>query len=634
MYLLERLFARGPWAQFVVLAVLIAAISLAAGTVAWFIAPADFTFPAAVWWAFLRLTDPGYLGDDEGAGLRALSTFLTVIGYVVFLGAFVAILTQWLQRTLRRLEAGTTPYAGREHICILGMSNRTAVIVEQLMSSPYRVRRFLRHHGAKSLRIVVLADDTAKAAAELRAQVGPVWSPRTIVIRAGSTLRSDHLLRIDPTNASSIILPSADTAGASTDMADTVTVKTLMSLSLAAALDPETPPVVIAELRDARNAEVARAAYRGPLRLIAGDRMMSRILAQSIRYSGMSAVCGELLAHNEGNEIYLHRVLRHEATDLGALCRTILNGIVIGVIRAQAAMDRPLLNPPTSLMLEEGDRLVVLARDPDGVAPRGRMQLPPIERTDRRPAPPQTAPKRILVLGWNRRLPSLIEELAGYDDERYDLTVASRVAADHRERLTAAVGEAPGSPSCRHILVDYGVPGELESLDPLGYDVILMVASDWVETAEHADARSITAALLLQRMVGPRRPPVIMELSRDDNAELLPDDAGEAIVTPRIMSFVLTQVSLRHELGAVYDELFAAGGTEIALVPRSTYAPPDGSQTFAELERTVAASGHTALGFVEAGGGLRLNPPRSAVVPTDAGSVVSIVTHSRQVCGR
>ena len=38
-------------------------------------------FPNAfdgVWWSFLRLTDPGYLGDDEGAVLRVQSTIITV----------------------------------------------------------------------------------------------------------------------------------------------------------------------------------------------------------------------------------------------------------------------------------------------------------------------------------------------------------------------------------------------------------------------------------------------------------------------------------------------------------------------------------------------------------------------------
>ncbi|MFW5742398.1 MAG: hypothetical protein ACOC2D_03910 [Spirochaetota bacterium] len=103
--------------------------------------PARFALPDSIWWGFLRLADPGYLGDDVGARIRVLSTALTVAGYVVFLGALIAILTQWLSRTMCSLEAGTAEYGGRNHIVLVGVINRTSVIVQQLLSRPRRVRR-------------------------------------------------------------------------------------------------------------------------------------------------------------------------------------------------------------------------------------------------------------------------------------------------------------------------------------------------------------------------------------------------------------------------------------------------------------------------------------------------------------
>ena len=60
------------------------------------------SFGESVWWAFLRLTDPGYLGDDEGYVGRALSTIITVLGYVLFLGLLIAILTQWMNQVISR----------------------------------------------------------------------------------------------------------------------------------------------------------------------------------------------------------------------------------------------------------------------------------------------------------------------------------------------------------------------------------------------------------------------------------------------------------------------------------------------------------------------------------------------------
>ena len=59
----------------------------------------------AIWWAFRRLTDPGNLGDDEGLFTRVLSSVLTVLGYVLFMGSLIAIMTQWLNAKLRHWRA-------------------------------------------------------------------------------------------------------------------------------------------------------------------------------------------------------------------------------------------------------------------------------------------------------------------------------------------------------------------------------------------------------------------------------------------------------------------------------------------------------------------------------------------------
>ncbi|MCA9290808.1 MAG: hypothetical protein KDA25_06745, partial [Phycisphaerales bacterium] len=106
---LERLVQRGALVQLLLMSGLVVLVAVVGGLVAWAITP-NFDDPlAAVWWAFLRLTDPGYLGDDEGAALRTISTVVTVLGYVLFMGSLIAIMTQWLARTIRGLESGLTP---------------------------------------------------------------------------------------------------------------------------------------------------------------------------------------------------------------------------------------------------------------------------------------------------------------------------------------------------------------------------------------------------------------------------------------------------------------------------------------------------------------------------------------------
>src|SRR5689334_22509526 len=91
---LERFVVRGLLHRVVFIGIAILLISVGGGLIAVRLTPAFENTGEAIWWAFLRLTDPGYLGDDRGAALRTLSTIITVLGYVVFLGALIAIMTQ------------------------------------------------------------------------------------------------------------------------------------------------------------------------------------------------------------------------------------------------------------------------------------------------------------------------------------------------------------------------------------------------------------------------------------------------------------------------------------------------------------------------------------------------------------
>jgi hypothetical protein len=87
---LERWIQRGILHQILLVASAIALIAVAFGVAGWASTEAFESPFEAIWWAFLRLTDPGYLGDDEGSILRTLSTIVTVLGYVLFMGSLVA----------------------------------------------------------------------------------------------------------------------------------------------------------------------------------------------------------------------------------------------------------------------------------------------------------------------------------------------------------------------------------------------------------------------------------------------------------------------------------------------------------------------------------------------------------------
>ena len=74
---------RGLRYRLLIAASIVAAVALVAGGLIALLDAGSSELSAEVWWAFLRLTDPGYLGDDEGVARRSISTVVTVLGYVL-----------------------------------------------------------------------------------------------------------------------------------------------------------------------------------------------------------------------------------------------------------------------------------------------------------------------------------------------------------------------------------------------------------------------------------------------------------------------------------------------------------------------------------------------------------------------
>lgn len=76
-FVVERLLLSGTIARLAVAAAAIGLVAVGMGLLGFLVATdtlqASRNPAEAVWWAFLRLSDPGYLGDDEGLGLQAVS---------------------------------------------------------------------------------------------------------------------------------------------------------------------------------------------------------------------------------------------------------------------------------------------------------------------------------------------------------------------------------------------------------------------------------------------------------------------------------------------------------------------------------------------------------------------------------
>ncbi len=622
---------KGAFYRLMAITVMVIIVAIAGGFLIWRFDPHDeMTLGDAIWWAFLRLTDPGYLGDDVGAFKRTVSTTVTIIGYVLFLGALVAIMTQWLNQTLRQLESGLTPIARDGHVLVAGWTDRTVSVLREMFRSEERSHFLLGGRG-KRLTAVVLAEDASpELHQELRDRLGEHFREQRIILRQGEAIHLDHLRRADFAHASAIVLPADPYLGDEYAPNDVRAMKTLMSIArhVQTELQGRELPLVVAEIFDERREEIAKRLYPGRIEVLVSDRLIGRMLALNLRNSGLAHVYRELLFDRSGQRMFLRETPTGSVgKPLRELARSQPRLAIIGVVRREEL----LMCPTPSLRMLAEDRMVCFgAETPEDEAEaleeeEERGSMVPFDRN--RIASELSS---LLVLGWTRKVPTVFSELCQVGPQ-LNVTAISMIEVNDRERDQGDM-PLPSNLSLQHVVADYTVPQTLRAFSPEKYDAVLIVGSDRLESGAESDARSIVGCEVLKTVLherrAPRRPRIVIELMDPDNARLFEDENIDVLVSPQLLGRVLAQIALIPELCAVYDDLFGAGGAELSVHYAREYGlAGEGAVTFAELREAASRVGHVVLGAqCDSDPVMRMNPlPSAPFAPASSVRVVAAV---------
>jgi hypothetical protein len=257
---------------------------------------------------------------------------------------------------------------------------------------------------------------------ELRERLGDLWNDRQVLLRSGTPLRVDDLERIAFRDAAVLILPGAGFAERNPEYVDAQTVKTLMSVSKDAEESDSALPLAVVELYDGRRAAVARRSYSADSEIIVAAEIVSRMIAQSVRQRGLCDVFTELFTLNQGNALLLREADRLAGAKFGDARGTFDKAILLGTIGPGDR--RPNLNPDPETVLAATDLLVFVAHKfTDCVTDASTGSIAPARGQS--PTRAVAERRRLLILGWSRKVPALLWEFARYGKELYEIDVVS-----------------------------------------------------------------------------------------------------------------------------------------------------------------------------------------------------------------
>ncbi len=617
VFFLERQFIKGPQYQLFFVLAFIGLLALVGGIMLWPVAESNESFGDAVWWAFLRLTDPGYLGDDQGIWRRLVSTIFTIAGYVVFLGSLVAIITTWLNRKIRWLEQGLSPVSLKNHIVILGWTNRTLPIATELFLSEGRMNRFLQKQGSRRFRLVILAEEVGP---EIVQQIKdhPFLKNEVdeIILRSGQPIDFEHLQRVNAREASAIVIPADMDLTQELLSPDVRTIKALLTLQSQTADQPvHERPYVVAEIQEEGKGLAARRAYEGAMEVISSDATMGRLAAQVMRHPKMSWVYNQLLSQNITSNIFVRPYPSGVGQPIDELRWVFSKAIVMGFVRPEGATFRPLLNIEGDTLMQEGDRLVLLARnafDLSEATARAPQKLSVDGASEKQTpkGPKDPAAVKVLILGWNAFIPQLLQSLTTHLDISYSVTiVALRSVTEREHQLRLQVPEADRL-AISHVFADYMQEEEMQQLQPGTYDKVLLAGTDRLSSEEEVDARTLVGLVLLKQLLSTedRPPQIIVQLADPANSSLLQRFQVDLLITPMVLSHIMAQVALRPELHSIYHELFSMAGAEIRLRHVREQETAEGHHTFIEWSQRFRKENCTLLGLVKPSSDTRIHP--------------------------
>ncbi|MET9730518.1 NAD-binding lipoprotein [Streptomyces sp. NPDC006458] len=540
------------------------------------------------------------LGGATGAPLRVMLSVLLALVALLYVSTLVGLVTTALTERLLELRRGRSTVVERGHAVVLGWSEQVFTVVGELVAANANQRRAA---------VAVLADrDKTEMEEALSTKVGP-GGPTRLICRSGPTTDPAVLALTNPAEAGVVVVLPHDEPDA-----DAQVVKTLLAVR-AGLPDPDSGPPVVAAVRDERY-RLAASLAAGPNGVVLeSDTISASLIVQAARRPGLSLIHRELLDF-AGDEFYLISEPALIGRSFGDALLSYTTSSVVGLMRGHV----PLLSPPSHTPIGRDDMLVVISRDDDTI--HWEDCSPLVEKSAMASEQPSPArPERVLLLGWNRRAPLVVDQLrrcarpgSAVDVVAEDADVTLREVDDADREFGAGLALTLRRGDATH-------PDTLRDLDIESYDSVIVLGRDPGHASDEPDMRTLVTLLLLHRMerAAGCELRVVTELIDDRNRALAPTGPrADVIVSGELIGLLMAQISQNRHLAGVFEELFSAEGNGAHLRPASEYVLPGHATPFATVVAAARQRGECAIGYRSHADssqgpayGIRINPPKT-----------------------
>jgi hypothetical protein len=542
-----------------------------------------------IYFLFMEVTDSGNMANflDKPFWIKFTAILAGMSGIVIF-SMLVAMITAALEKMLYTFSQGTTDVYEKNHFLIIGHNSRlTDILGEFVIASENQ-----KH-------TVVILSETPKEEIDNEIELSlKNLNKLKIVTRTGKITSPAMLERVSVDTAQAIIVLSSCenfSDEEEKEISDTNVIKICYALSIAINKDHEV--IVIPEVYNNSNREIIKNILEEKVLQMDASSFLSRLLVQTSLFNGLVGVY-ETLFSFEGSEVYF---MKNTAGKIkfGEVSYHLPDGVAIGYKCPEKGL---VLNPPPDDMLNEKQRLILVMTDSSKYSfQTNRVQEPvSLKYVSKKQNPSLTS---ILIIGWNTQTGDIIAEYDKYitDGSKFKLVLSASCAPPEEE--IATLKNALNS-KLEIDLIEVLDEKYLTKIDLCSYDMMVVLTA-LVNTGntDAIDSANIKLLLLVKKILAVetkrKKPLIVSEVMDTSNLELF-DHMGisDFLLSNRLISIFLTQLSKQPELIEVYDRLLSKDDSEIYIKPLSNYLEnPDNEYTFADLMLLGQQCGDIVIGY-------------------------------------
>jgi len=622
-YWFDNLMSKGPHMMILLLGFLSLIIILFSGLVIWYlkIAPESqepLGFIESIWQSLLRALDSGTMGGDVGWPFRFVS-FLVTLGGIFVLSILIGVLGTTIEEKLNNLRKGKSFVIEKEHTLILGYSSKIFTIISELV---------IANENVKNPRIVILADkDKVEMEDEIKNKISDLKNTK-IICRSGVPYDFSDLEIVNPQQSKSILILTPDEE----ENADSLTIKTILAITNNPNRRPS-PYHIVAEMKDIANYEVAKMVGKDEAEILFVDDIIAKIIVQTSRQSGLSIVYTELFDF-DGVEIYIQSENKLIGKSYGEALSVYEDSSLIGIKQMDGSVK---LNPEMDYVIKEDDMAIVISEDDSTIVISDNQKNSFDEKLILNVNHNQINTENILLLGWNSIASTIITEIDKYVGPNSKIVVVSSF-----EKYEEEVNELRSN--LQNCTLDFQLNDTtnrkvIEKLNITSFDSVQILCYKEEMDIQDADAATLITLLHIRKILDDESKDikVVSQMLDAKNRALASiTKADDFIVSDKLISLLMSQVSENKFLMKVFESLFEAEGSEIYLKPVTEYVSHDSPVDFYTIIESARRKGHSAFGYrlehlaedSSAAFGIQVNPNKSTKIQFNANDKIIVLAEN------